>query len=164
MNDFNSTIKKKHFETLREKYYIPIGIPICLPFKFEKCYYQDAEDVEVYEQMLKAGLRFPLSALHRRLLQYLGLAITQISLNAWRVFLGVEVLYGVLSNRALRMMVEEFFHCYRPSKIVQSKGMYSFLSRKLTLRLVCETPDSNRNWNSLYFFLQGDDWMCHPND
>ena len=112
MNDFNSTIKKKHFETLREKYYIPIGIPICLPFKFEKCYYQDAEDVEVYEQMLKAGLRFPLSALHRRLLQYLGLTITQISLNAWRVFLGVEVLYGVLSNRALRMMVEEFFHCY----------------------------------------------------
>ena len=45
MNDFNSTIKKKHFETLREKYQIPVGIPICLPFKFEKCYYQNVEDV-----------------------------------------------------------------------------------------------------------------------
>ena len=114
--------------------------------------------------MLKAGLRFPLSALHRRLLQYLGLAITQISLNAWRVFLGVEVLYGVLSNRALRMMVEEFFHYYHPSEITQSKGMYSFLPRSLLLRLVCETPDSNRNWKSRYFFIQGDDWMCHPYD
>ena len=73
--------------------------------------------------MFKAGLRFPLSALHRRLLQYLGLAITQVFSNAWRVFLGMEVLYGVLSNGAHRMTVEEFFHCYRPSEIVQSRGM-----------------------------------------
>ena len=49
--------------------------------------------------MLKAGLRFPLNALRRRLLQYLGLAVTQISLNAWRVFLGADVLYGVLLIR-----------------------------------------------------------------
>jgi len=45
VNDFNSSIKKRHFETLREKYQIPVGIPIRLPFKFEKCYYQNAEDV-----------------------------------------------------------------------------------------------------------------------
>jgi len=50
--------------------------------------------------MLKAGLRFPLSAFHHLLLQYLGLAVTQISFNAWRVFLGAEVLYGVLSKGA----------------------------------------------------------------
>ena len=49
VNDFNSTIKKKHFETLREKYQIPVGILILLPFKFEKCYYKGAEDVGVYE-------------------------------------------------------------------------------------------------------------------
>ena len=96
VNDFNSSIKQKHFNTLREKYQIPVGIPIRLPFKFEKCYYQGAEDVRVYAQMLKAGLRFPLNALCRRLLQYLGLAVTQISLNAWRVFLGADVLYRVL--------------------------------------------------------------------
>ena len=76
VNDYNSTIKKKHFDTLREKYQIPIGIPIRLLFKFEKCYYQGAEDVGVYEQKFKVGLRFPLSALPHRLLQYLGLAVT----------------------------------------------------------------------------------------
>ena len=53
-----------------------------LPFKREKCYYKGVEDVGVYKQMLRMGLSFPLSALHRHLLQYLGLAITQISLNA----------------------------------------------------------------------------------
>ena len=39
LNDFNSSIKQKHFNTLSEKYQITVGIPIHLPFKFEKCYY-----------------------------------------------------------------------------------------------------------------------------
>ena len=39
LNDFNSSIKQKHFSTLSEKYQITVGIPIHLPFKFEKCYY-----------------------------------------------------------------------------------------------------------------------------
>ena len=82
MNDFRSTIKEKHFNTLREKYQIPHHISILLPYKFEKCYYQGVDDVGIYEQMLKAGLRFPLSALHHRLLQYLGLVVTQVSPNA----------------------------------------------------------------------------------
>ena len=123
VNDFNSTIKRQHFETLRERYQIPASIPIRLPFKFEKCYYQDVEDVEVYEQMFKTELRLPLSTLHRRLLQDLGLAITQISPNAWRVFLGAEVLYRVLTNGERKLSVEEFFHYYRPSEIVQSNGI-----------------------------------------
>ena len=53
-----------------------------LPFKHEKCYYKGVENVGVYEQHLKVGLWFPLSALHRHLLQYLGLVVTQISPNA----------------------------------------------------------------------------------
>ena len=33
------------------------------------------EGVGVFEQMLKARLRFPLSSLHRELLKYLGLSV-----------------------------------------------------------------------------------------
>ena len=76
VNDFISTIKEPHFKTLRGKYKIPNNVPFRLPYKSEKCYYRGVEGVEVYEQMLKAGLRFPLSSLHRQLLQYLGLAVT----------------------------------------------------------------------------------------
>ena len=125
VNDFISTIKESHFKTLREKYEIPDHIPLRLPYKSEKCYYEGVEGIKVYDQIMKAGLRFPLSALHRRLLQYLGLVVTQISLNAWRVFLNVEVLYEAISKGACKLMVEEFFHCYRPIEIIQSKGMYS---------------------------------------
>ena len=33
VKDFKSSIKQKHFDTLREKYQIPVNIPICLPYK-----------------------------------------------------------------------------------------------------------------------------------
>ena len=145
INDFNSSIKQQHFNMLREKYEIPMNIPMHLPFKREKCYYKGAEDVRVYEQILKVGLRFPLSALHCRLLQYLRLAVTQIFPNVWRVFLGAEVLYGVMFDGARRMTVKEYFHCYHPSEITQSRGMYSFIPRSPLLRLVCDTLNSNRN-------------------
>ena len=49
VNDFNSTIKEKHFSTLRANYQIPDNIPICLPYKLEKCYYEGLEGVGVYE-------------------------------------------------------------------------------------------------------------------
>ena len=100
VNDFVSKIKESHFKTLRDKYQIPVHIPMHLPYKSEKCYYEGLEDVGIYEQMLKVGLKFPLSALHRRLLQYLGMSVTQISPNAWRVFLSVEVLYGAMLDGA----------------------------------------------------------------
>ena len=82
VNDFRSTIKESHFKTLRAKYQIPDNIPLHLPYKLEKCYYEGVKGVRVYKHMLKVGLRFPLSSLHHHLLQYLGLAITQISPSA----------------------------------------------------------------------------------
>ena len=139
VNDFISTIKESHFKTIREKYQIPVHIPLRLPYKSEKCYYEGVKGIGIYEQMLKAGLRFPLSALHRHLLQYLGLAITQIAPNAWRVFFGTEVLYGAMSKGARRLTVKRFFHCYRLTENVKSKGMYSFMPRSPLLRLVCDT-------------------------
>ena len=164
VNDFISTIKEPHFKTLRGKYKIPNNVPFRLPYKSEKCYYDGIDGVGVYEQMLKAGLKFRLSSLHRQLLHHLGLSINQISLNAWRVFLSVEVLYGAMSDGARRLTVREFLHCYHPDEIAQSKGMYSFMPKSPLLRLMCETLDSNRNWKGRYFFMEGNGWMSHPGD
>ena len=82
INAFTSTIKEAHFKTLKANYQIPDYIPIRLPYKSEKCYYEGVDGVGVYEQVLKAGLRFPLNSLHHELLKYLGLSINQISQNA----------------------------------------------------------------------------------
>ena len=82
VNNFVSTIKENHFKTLRENYQILENILIRLPYTLEKCYYDSIKGVGIYEQMLKAGLRFPLSTLHHELLKCLGLSINQVSLNA----------------------------------------------------------------------------------
>ena len=150
-----STIKEPHFNTLRASYQIPDYIPIYLPYKSEKCY---------HEGVLKAGLWFPLSTLHRELLKYLGLSVSQISLNAWRVFIVMEVMYGAMSNGAKVLTAREFLHCYRLDEIDKSRGMYSFVPRKSVLNVIFETLDSNRDWKSRYFFLEGDGWMCHPGE
>ena len=42
--------------------------------------------------------------------------------------------------------------------------MYSFALRKSVLKVIYETPDSNRDWKSRYFLLEGDGWMCHPGE
>ena len=105
VHNFTSVIKKKHFNTFRANFQIPDNIPIRLPYVSEKCYYKGVEGVGVYKQMLKAGLRFPLSTLHRELLKYLGLSVTQISPNAWRVFIAMEILYGAMTDGARRLTV-----------------------------------------------------------
>ena len=160
VNNFRSTIKEKHFNTLRANFQISDNISICLPYKSEKCYYERVEGDGVYKQMLKAGLRFPLSSLHRELLKYLGLSVNQVSSNAWRVFIAMEVLYSAMSNGTRRPMVREFLHCYRLEEIEKSRGMYSFVSKSPLLNVIFETPNSNRDWKSRYFFLEGDEWMC----
>ena len=32
------------------------------------------------------------------------------------------------------------------------------------LKVIFETPDSNRDWKSCYFFLEGDRWMSRPGE
>ena len=95
--------------------------------------------------MLKAGLRFPLNSLKRELLKHLGLLVSQIFSNAWRVFIAMEVLYGTMSDDVRSLTVREFLHCYHPDEIDKSKGMYSFVPRKSVLKVIYETPDSNHD-------------------
>ena len=129
VNNFVSIVKENHFKTLRGNFQIPDNIPIRLPYKSEKCYYDRVEGVGVYEQMLKAGLRFPLSSLHRELLKCLGLSGNQVSPNAWRVFIAMDVLYGAMTDDARSLTVREFLHCYRPDEIDKLRGVYSFVPK-----------------------------------
>ena len=76
----------------------------------------------------------------------------------------MEVLYGAMLNGKRRLMVREFLHSYRPDEIEKSRGMYSFAPRSPLLKVIFETSDSNRDWKSRYFFLEGDKWMCRPGD
>ena len=76
----------------------------------------------------------------------------------------MEILYGAMTDGARRLTVREFLHCYHPDEIDKSRGMYSFASRSPLLKVIFETLDSNRDWMSRYFFLEGDEWMYRPGE
>ena len=76
----------------------------------------------------------------------------------------MEILYDAMTDDARRLTVREFLHCYRPDEIDRSRGMYSFASRSPLLKVIFETLDSNRDWKSRYFFLEGDEWMGRPGE
>ena len=82
----------KIFNELCIRYQIPEHIPIYLPYENEKCYTGRIADVGMYDAMFVVGLRLPLTALHRQLVDYLGLSVSQIAPNAWRNFIGAEIL------------------------------------------------------------------------
>ena len=76
----------------------------------------------------------------------------------------MEILYGTMMDGARSLTVRQFLHCYRPDEIDKSRGVYSFVPRSPLLKVIYETLDSNRDWKSCYFFLEGDGWMCRPGD
>ena len=164
VNKFLSRMSDKVFGELRTHYQIPDHIPIRLPEENETCYLGRTADVGMYDAMFAAGLRLPLTALHRQLADFLGLSVTQIAPNAWRAFIGVEILWGRLSGGNRQLTIDEFFYCYRPHHIASSKGTYHFYAREKNLRLVLDMPDSNRNWKSRYFFVEGTDWVCRQEE
>ena len=164
VNKFLPSMNDKIFNELCVRYQIPEHIPIHLSYENEKCYTGRTADVGMYDAMFAAGLRLPLMALHRQLVDYLGLSVSQITPNAWRTFIGAEILWGSLSGRNRQLTLDEFFYYYRPYHISSSKGTYHFSVREKDLKLVSDMPDSNRNWKSRYFFVEGTDWVCHEEE
>ena len=142
------------FKELCTYYQTPNHISIRLPRKKEKCYTRRTAKVGMYDAVFVVGLRLPLTALHRQLVDFMGLFVSQIAPNAWRTFIGAEVLWGRLSGGNRQFSLDEFFYCYKPCQIVSSKRTYHFSVREKDLRLVFDMPDSNRSWKNRYFFLE----------
>ena len=82
VNKFSPGMSGKVFRELRVCYQIPDHIPIRLPREDERCYSGRTADVGMYDAMFAAGLRLPLTALHRQLADFLGISVTQIVPNA----------------------------------------------------------------------------------
>ena len=155
VNNFYPTMSQKVFNPLRDHHQIPKHIPFHLPRKFERCYSGKTTVVGMYDAMFTARLRLPVMELHCQLANYLSLSISKLAPNAWRIFIGAKVIWGQLNGGNRRLTLNEFFYSYKPQQISSSKGIDHFQARKLSLRLVFDMPNSNRNWNNMYFLLRG---------
>ena len=92
INKFLPSMSDKIFKDLCVRYQILEHILIRLPKESEKCYTGRTANVGIYDAMFTVGLRLPLTALHRQLVDYLGLFVSQVAPNAWRTFIGAEIL------------------------------------------------------------------------
>ena len=90
VDDFLPTMSDKVFNTLRDRYQIPNNIPIRLLWKFEKCYSGKTADVGMYNAMFAAGLRLPLTALHRQLANLWGCPSAKLPPTLGRYSLGLR--------------------------------------------------------------------------
>lgn len=102
------------FARLRPRFQIPANVPIRKDNLGKKCYDGRSSDVDFYEAAFIAGLRLPLSFLHRQLASFMGVSVCQIAPNAWRIFIGAEMLGGQLSGGHHSLTLDEFFYCYKP--------------------------------------------------
>ena len=143
INDFLVDMSDEVFSRLRPHFQIPRNVPIRKGDLGEKCYDGKSSNIGFYKAMFIAGLRLPLSTLHRRLAFYLGVLVSQIAPNAWRIFIGVEVLWGQLSGGNRSLTLEEFFYCYKPQEIPRSKGFYNFMCHQAALSQICLTLTVN---------------------
>ena len=66
-------------------------------------------DIGMHDAMFIAGLRLPLTELHHQLANYLGLFVSQLAPNTWRIFIGAEVIWGQLSGGNCWLTINEFF-------------------------------------------------------
>ena len=105
---------RKVFNTLCDCHQIPDNIPFCLLGKFEKCYSGKTADMGMYDAMFTTRLRLPLMELQHQFADYLGLSISPIAPNTWRIFIGAEVIWGQQSGGNHRLTLDEFFYCYKP--------------------------------------------------
>ena len=155
-----SEIDEKRLYSLRGKYQIPEELNPRLAIPGEWCYTPNSR-VGIYKVYLLRGLRLPLNAFAKEILHRLGIGPNQLSRNAWRIIVSMQVLWREVFDGNCPLTVDEFLYCNKPSKISQSLGIYQFSARGSSCRLIRSFPLSDRRWKAEFFFILGY-WAENP--
>lgn len=137
------------------RFQIPNDIPLRMARKREKYYSGQTANICFYKAVFIEKLRLRLKELHCRLANHLGVSVSQIYPNAWRIFLGAKMLWGKISGCCHHLTLDKFFFYYIPHQIVAPKDFYNFVIHKALSKLVTNILNSNHDWKSRYFFIQG---------
>lgn len=106
-----------------------------------------------FETPLKLGVRFPLPLSVLQILRCLHLFPTQIVPNGWRVLLGCAVLWPLRFGPQFHLTFKEFMWFYAPIPSFHVDQFWYFRPRLRRPSLIAHSPDNNRGWHKLFFFM-----------
>ncbi|RWR92057.1 hypothetical protein CKAN_02124900 [Cinnamomum micranthum f. kanehirae] len=110
-------------------------------------------DLAIYEEMLEAGLRFPMPSPICSILRYFSLTPGRLAPNGWRVLLGFLALWRRIHNEDASTV--EFDAAYSLTESpAPNRGWYYLTSRGG--KLLTSLRSNCHSWKSHFFFVGGE--------
>ena len=132
-----SNLLRKDLQKIRAKYHLASDVALIVPGREWRAISPPIGWICVYEDQLRAGLRFPLHPFIRALLNFYQIPLTQIVPNGIRLVIKFLLICG---EHGVEPTMELFQFCFQIRKAAQAPGYRTFQARR-NLRI--QTPDNN---------------------
>jgi hypothetical protein len=106
----------------------------------------------VYEDMFKAGFRFPFPRIVRELLHYLQIALHQLTPNAWKIFFACVILWPKVLGEGKNLSIREFLKKYKLAEVSSAEYIFNFQDRHSTKFIRLTSRSNNKVWRKRFFF------------
>jgi hypothetical protein len=112
----------------------------------------DTHEVCVYEDMFKAGFRFPFPRVVRELLHYLQIAPHQLTPNAWKIFFACVVLWPKALGEGKNLSIREFLKIYKLMEVSGAEYLFNFQERRSTKFIRLTGRSNSKAWRKKILF------------
>lgn len=147
-----STIKGARLEELRHEFHIPAAFGLRIPLKDEQVNSVQNGEICVFEEYLKAGLRFPIHPFIEEVFEAFGLLPCRLTPNSFRHLIGFLV---VCREKKIQPSLNLFRAAFSVNNVFGDKWFLYFMPRN-GCKLLSHMPPNIKNWKDKYFFVSSD--------
>ncbi|XP_077217373.1 uncharacterized protein LOC143851774 [Tasmannia lanceolata] len=110
----------------------------------------ESSDVCIYDESLRAGLRFPLQPFFATVLRHYGLGSAHVVPNSWRMLMGfVYLVQGWLQRN---LSVPLFRACAQLKR--HKGGGWVYISQRPEVKMITGIPSSIHLWRNRFFYAE----------